>query len=127
MPDFLIDTDVLIDISRGNSDAADFVDSLNGEIFIGRISAMRLMVGARDRRDQLVIEKFIKFFEIQELSDGIGREAYQALKQYSRSHGLMLADALIAATAKEKDLELVSKNAKHFRPIKGLKFLKAVY
>jgi len=39
----------------------------------------------------------------------------------------MPADALIAATAKEKDLELVSKNAKHFRPIKGLRFLKAVY
>jgi predicted nucleic acid-binding protein len=39
----------------------------------------------------------------------------------------MLADALIAATAKQNDLELVSKNAKHVRPIKGLKFLKAVY
>jgi predicted nucleic acid-binding protein len=39
----------------------------------------------------------------------------------------MLADALIAATAKQYDLELVSKNSKHFRPIKGLKFLNAVY
>jgi predicted nucleic acid-binding protein len=88
---------------------------------------MELMVGARDRRDQVVIDKFIALFEIKELSDSIGREAYQSLKQYSRSDGLMLADALIAATAKQNDLELVSKNAKHFRPIKGLKFLKAVY
>lgn len=91
MPDFLIDTDVLIDISRGSIDAADFIDSLNGEIFIGSISAMELMVGARDRRDQVVIEKFIALFEIKELSDRIGQEAYQALKLYSRSHGLMLA------------------------------------
>jgi hypothetical protein len=36
---------------------------------------MELMVGARDRRDQVVIEKFIALFEIKELSDSIGREA----------------------------------------------------
>lgn len=127
MPDFLIDTDVLIDISRGNANAADFVDGLNGEIFIGRVSAMELIVGARDRRDQVVIEDFIALFEIQELTDSIGQEAYQKLKRYSKSHGLTLADALIAATANDQDLELVSRNEKHFRPIKDLKFLKASY
>jgi hypothetical protein len=31
---FLIDTDVLIDISRGNSAAADFVDGLNDDVSI---------------------------------------------------------------------------------------------
>jgi hypothetical protein len=39
MASFLVDTDVLIDISRGNSNAADFLDALPGEIFIARISA----------------------------------------------------------------------------------------
>jgi len=127
MADFLIDTDVLIDISRGNADAADFVDGLSGEVFIGRVSAMELIIGARNRRDQQVIEKFISLFDVKELSESIGREAYRELKEYSKSHGLTLADALIAATAKDQDLELVSKNEKHFRPIKGLKFLKANY
>lgn len=127
MAGFLIDTDVLIDISRGNLDAADFVDSLNGEIIIGRVSAMELIIGARNRKDQEVIEKFISLFEVKELSESIGREAYRELKEYSKSHGLTLADALIAATAKDQDLELVSKNEKHFRPVKGLKFLKASY
>ncbi len=127
MAGFLIDTDVLIDISRGNADAADFLDALNGEIFIGRVSAMELIAGARDRRDQEVIEKFIALFDVKELSERIGQEAHRELKQYSKSHGLTLADALIAATAKDQDLELVSKNEKHFRPIKGLKFQKASY
>lgn len=127
MPDFLIDTDVLVDVSRGNVNAANFVDGLNGEIYIGRVSAMELIVGARDRRDQGVIEKFIALFEIKELSEPIGEQAYRALKQYSKSHGLKIADALIAATAKDHALELVSRNEKHFRPIKGLKFMKAKY
>ena len=127
MADFLIDTDVLIDISRGNSDAADFVDALPGDISIGRISARELIIGARNKRDQKVIEKFISLYSIQELSDSIGQEAHQRLKQYAKSHGLTLADALIAATAIVADLVLVSRNEKHFRPIKDLRFSKATY
>jgi len=127
MAAFLIDTDVLIDISRGNTDAADFVDTLPGDIFIGRISAMELIVGARNKRDQKVIEKFISLYSIQELSDAIGHEAHQRLKQYAKAHGLALADALIAATAIVNDLILVSRNEKHFRPIKELRFSKATY
>ena len=127
MAAFLIDTDVLIDISRGNSDAADFVDALPGDIFIGRISAMELIVGARNKRDQKVIEKFISLYSIKELTEGTGQDAHQRLKQYAKSHGLTLADALIAATAIVADLVLVSRNEKHFRAIKELRFSKATY
>ena len=127
MANFLIDTDVLIDISRGNRDAADSVDALPGDIFIGRISAMELIVGARDKRDQKLIEGFISLYSIKELSDVIGHEAHQRLKQYAKSHGLTLADALIPATAIMNNLVLVSRNEKHFRPIKELRFAKAAY
>jgi len=127
MTDFLVDTDVLIDISKGHAGAADFVDALTGQIFIGRISAMELIVGARDKREQMIIERFIGRYQIKELSESIGQVAYQHLQQYAKSHGLALADALIAATAMVNDLALVSRNEKHFRPIKGLKFLKAKY
>ena len=127
MAGFLIDTDVLIDISRGSEDAADFVDDLPGEIFIGRISAMELIVGARNKRDQKIIEAFIGLYSIKELSESIGHEAHLRLKQYAKSHGLTMADALIAATANVNDLTLVSKNEKHFRPIKELGFHKATY
>jgi predicted nucleic acid-binding protein len=127
MAAFLVDTDVLIDISRGNRHAADFVDALPGDIFIGRISAMELIVGARNKRDQKVIEQFISLYSIKELSEAIGHEAHQRLKQYAKSHGLTLADALIAATAIANDLVLVSKNEKHFQPIKELGFSKANY
>lgn len=103
------------------------MDTLPGDIFIGRISAMELIVGARNKRDQKVIEKFISLYSLQELSDAIGHEAHQRLKQYAKAHGLALADALIAATAIVNDLVLVSRNEKHFRPMKELRFSKATY
>ena len=103
------------------------MDTLPGDIFIGRISAMELIVGARNKRDQKVIEKFISLYSIQELSGAIGHAAHQRLKQYAKAHGLALADALIAATAIVNDLILVSRNEKHFRPIKELRFSKAAY
>ena len=124
---FLIDTDVLIDISRGNGAAADFVDDLSGDVFIARISAMELIIGARDRHDQNVIEQFISLFQLIELSEAVGEVAYAQAKRYSKSHGLTLADALIAGTAMTNNLTLVSRNKKHFRPIKGLKFLRTNY
>ena len=40
---------------------------------------------------------------------------------------MTLADALIAATAIVANLVLVSRNEKHFRPIKELRFSKATY
>jgi predicted nucleic acid-binding protein len=46
----LIDTDVMIDVSRGNAAAASFVDSLD-DITISIITAHELIVGARNQRD----------------------------------------------------------------------------
>src|SRR5437773_12530765 len=110
---FLIDTDVLIDISRGNGAAADFVDGLNDDISIARVSAMELIIGARDRHDQNVIKQFISLFQLIELSEAVGEAAYAQAKLYSKSHGSTLADALIAATAMTNNLTLVSRNEKH--------------
>jgi len=46
--------------------------------------------------------------------------AYELLKRYAKSDGLRTFDALIAATAIEAGLTLVSKNRKHFQMINGL-------
>ena len=46
--------------------------------------------------------------------------AYELLKRYAKSDGLRTFDALIAATAIEAGLTLVSKNRKHFQMISGL-------
>jgi predicted nucleic acid-binding protein len=53
----LLDTTVLIDLSRGNVDAADFIDAAftsGTPLFISVISAMELVTGCRD---QVEVEK----------------------------------------------------------------------
>jgi predicted nucleic acid-binding protein len=43
----LIDTDVMIDLSRGNVDAANYLDSLNDPV-ISIVTAQELIVGTRE-------------------------------------------------------------------------------
>jgi predicted nucleic acid-binding protein len=60
---YLIDTDVMIDISRGLAAAAAYVDSL-GEITISIITAHELIVGARNHRDAGSIDGLIKAYPV---------------------------------------------------------------
>lgn len=58
--------------------------------------------------------------EIVALSDSIGQRAMHLIDQYTLANGLRLGDALIAATAIEHGLTLLTANLKHFGSIAGL-------
>ncbi|MBP9663421.1 MAG: PIN domain-containing protein, partial [Pyrinomonadaceae bacterium] len=66
------------------------------------------------------IEKLLQFFTIFHFDEAIGRRSIDLIRKYSKSHGLLLADAVIAATCLENELRLVTFNAKHFQFIQGL-------
>jgi|SRR5215469_12457324 len=117
---FLIDSNVLIDVSRGNAAAIQYIDSLNEPWVLSRITALELIVGARDKRDLAVIEGFLSLYSIVPLSDSIGTRAHSLLKTYAKSHGLHVFDSLIAATAMENGFTLVTLNRKHYQMIVGL-------
>jgi predicted nucleic acid-binding protein len=120
MARYLIDTDVMIDVSRGSAGAATFVDSLE-DITISIITAHELIVGARNHRDAAAIDGLIRTFPIQaDLRAEITGLAYDLLKRYAKSDGLRTFDALIAATAIADDFTLVSRNRKHFHMIGDL-------
>src|SRR4029077_5549910 len=92
-------SDVLIDISRGKALAREYIDALPEGWAISRISALELLVGARDNRDLAAIAAFRAGYVIVPLRDSIGTRAYELLKLYAKSHGLHIFDSLIAATA----------------------------
>ncbi len=117
---FLIDSNVLIDVSRGNAAAIKYVDALPEPWSISQVTAMELIVGARDKRELTTIDSFLALYQVVPLSEGIGGGAYQLLKTYAKSHGLHLFDSLVAATAIEKALTLVTLNRKHYQMIVGL-------
>jgi predicted nucleic acid-binding protein len=117
---YLTDSDVLIDLSRGNPAARKYIDALPEGWAISQISALELIVGARDNRDLADIDTFLSAFTIVPLGNSIGARAYQLVKRYTKSHGLHVFDSLIAATAIEEGLTLVTRNRKHFGMIQGL-------
>lgn len=117
---FLIDSNVLIDVSRGNAAAIKYVDGLVDSWALSQVTAMELIVGARNKRDLATIDGFLSQYEVVPLSDSIGMRAYRLLKTYAKSHGLHVFDSLVAATAMEKALTLVTLNRKHYHMIEGL-------
>lgn len=115
-----IDSNVLIDVSRGRKAAINYVDSLQQPWAISQVTATELIVGARDKRDLATIDGFLSLYPVLPLSESIGGRAYQLLKRYAKSHGLHVFDSLIAATAMERALTLITLNRKHYEMIEGL-------
>ena len=119
----LLDTTVLIDLSRGNADAAEFVNTCRDsgiDLFISVISAMEVIAGCHDTVEVHKAQSLIADFGVLQLSSVESAKAYALMLAYSKSHGLSIPDALIAATALTRALELNSDNDRHFRMIPDL-------
>jgi hypothetical protein len=84
------------------------------------MTAMELIVGARSKADLREIERFLTRFEIVIINEAIGQQAFNLLRAYNLSHGLLIPDAFIAATALTMGQALATKNQRDFRFIKGL-------
>ena len=117
---YLLDSDVLIDISRNRTESIDYVDTLPDPWAISQVTAMELLVGARNRREIAYLDAFLSSYPIVRLSESLGKRAYQLLMDYSKSHGLHVFDSVIAATALEQGLTLVTRNKRHFAMIDSL-------
>lgn len=117
----LFDTDVLIWIQRGNPKAARTVND-SEERYISVITYMELLQSAMDKKQHRMVKSFLTDFNFitLPLKENIGHRASIYIEEYTLSSGLRGADALIAATAVENNLTLLSANSKHFRVIKDL-------
>src|SRR5437016_641066 len=73
-------------------------------------SSARLLPGPSALR----IDSLIAAYPVVHINDRTGARAYDLLKTYAKSHGLRTFDSLIAATALEGSLTLVTRNRKHF-------------
>ena len=85
---------------------------------------MELLRAAKNKQQHRYINDFLSSFAfvVLPLSESIGHRALIYLEEYTLSHGLTAGDAIVAATAAESNMTLVSSNTKHFKPVKELKF-----
>ena len=121
-PVLLIDTDILINAARMIPDAVQFLEKTESEgtLGISVITEMEIVAGCRDKKELRKLDKFLKRFQILPVQAAISSQASHLLRTYNLSHGLLIPDAVIAATAIENSLVLATLNTKDFRFIDGL-------
>jgi predicted nucleic acid-binding protein len=121
----IVDTDILIDAGRGVSDAVDYLRQIDqvSRLAASAVTQMELMVGCRNKTELRTLETFLNRFQILSLNEQISDAAVDLLRRYRLSHGLLIADSLIAATALIMRLPFVSKNQRDYRFISGLNLL----
>lgn len=117
----LFDTDILIWVQRGHIKAARLIDRTT-ERKISLQTFMELLQGARAKAQQIQAKNFLADFgfEVLPLTERIGHRASIYIEEYSLSSGLRAGDAIVAATAVENNLKLVTGNRRHFKTIKEL-------
>jgi len=121
----IVDTDILIDAGRNIPEAVTYLEDIREQasLAISAITQMELMVGCRNKEELNAVDIFVRHFSILPINKPITEKAVELIRQYRLSHGLLIADALIAATAITTEAEFVSKNQRHYRFIKGLNLL----
>lgn len=117
----LLDTDVLIDFFRGYGKAVALVNKYNARIILSSIVVAELFAGVKGDMEQAALQNFISLFRVVPIDTEIGKAGGLYKRDYGKSHGVGLADAILAATAEAENAELKTLNTKHYPMLKGLK------
>jgi tRNA(fMet)-specific endonuclease VapC len=123
----LIDSDVLInffDKSKKFNLIAEnaFFDfeKKDIELCVSVITAIEMIQGNKNNIEKNRIIKQLEAFYNIPISDEISKSAKDLIINYSSSHGLLMGDAFIAATALYLNIPLFTFNKKDFKFIKDL-------
>jgi hypothetical protein len=117
---FLLDTDVLVDFLRATPEAVKFLEEVSERAFISSIAVGELFAGVREGRERETLEAFVRTFDVLPVDGAIARRGGLLRRDFGRSHGVGLPDALLAATAQVYDLQFVTLNRKHFPMLENI-------
>lgn len=109
----LLDTDLVVEYLRGRPKAIDYVEGVDEDLLLSVISMAELFAGVRDV-EQPALRRFFLAFSVLPVTERIAELGGSYRRQFGRSHGTGLADALIAATAADFEATLVTFNQRHF-------------
>ena len=117
----MYDTDILIWVQRGNEKSARLIEK-DPDKYLSIYSYMELLQGAKNKTQHTQVKDFIHVFNfsVLPLTENTGHRALIYVEEYALSSHMRAGDAVIAATAVENNLTLVSSNVKHFKTVKEL-------
>jgi predicted nucleic acid-binding protein len=117
----LVDTDVLIWHLRGYPQATRRLDEL-GALSLSAVSYLEVLQGMRNKAELVAVKKMLdkRSARMLPVTETITLRAIGLMESLTLSHGLQMGDALIAATAVEHQLPVLTANVKHFGAVLGL-------
>jgi predicted nucleic acid-binding protein len=117
----LLDTDIMVDFLRGQPKAAALVRMHSIRIILPSIVVAELYAGVRGDGELSTMDSLIAVFRVIPVSREIARMGGLYKRDYGKSHGISLADAVVAATADAEKAELKTLNIKHYPMFKSLR------
>ena len=111
----------MIDFLRGHPKAVALVKKHSSRIILSSIVTAELYVGVRDDEELDTLDNLVSLFRVIPISPSLARAGGLNKRDYSKTHGVGLADAIVAATCEAENAELKTLNVKHYPMLKGLK------
>jgi predicted nucleic acid-binding protein len=123
LADILLDSDVIIAWLRGCDPYSRAIPDLlrAGDVLLWTpVSVAEIFSGARKSELERISDLSLILSCLPVTAD-TGKQAGEYLQRYTKSHGVELGDALIAASAALHDIPLWTLNRKHY-PMKNVRF-----
>jgi predicted nucleic acid-binding protein len=118
----LLDTDIIIEFLKGRQNLKEKFSEIGYEnINISAISLMELYFGAFNKKEIKSIITALSSLNVVHMNESISVRSIELIEKYTKSHGLGLPDSIIAATAIDQKIELLTSNKKDFKFISSLK------
>jgi predicted nucleic acid-binding protein len=117
----LCDTNILIAWLKGDKETIKILQTIGLEnLLIPSISFMELIQGTRNKNELLKLKQKIKNYNIIHFNDVTSKLAITLVENFFLSHGLLIPDAIIAATAITFNYKLFTFNLKDFKFLPGI-------
>lgn len=124
-PFTVVDTDILIDMSRKVDQAVECVEELLkvNALAVSVVTHMEIIAGCANKAELRTWNNFMLKARVLPVDTFVSDKAIELMQTYNLSHGLQIADSLVAATALINGAALISKNQRDYRFIEGLNLL----
>jgi predicted nucleic acid-binding protein len=120
-PPVLVDTDVMVDFLRGYPKAVVLLRTHAAAIILPGIVVAELYADVKGDKELSALDRLISVVRTVPISRELVRAGGLYKMEYAKSHGVGLADAIVAATVEAEKADLKTLNTRHYPMNKGLK------
>lgn len=123
--EYLLDTNILIYMTKGDDVALQFVERQSGIPGISVITYMEALMGVTGPEEQMVLDSTVESLTMVPLSEHIARRCANILRMRDKRsiRDPYFADVVIANTALALGVPLITNNPKDFTRFPGLRVL----